>query len=937
MIKSPGQEGATLYPLSGTEFPGGKDLFQSDHGAEALKPHLQLQPPEKAQNAPPILSFERRRDIEIPWGEVLQKLAVRGSSPVAGIRRYFEESWPFDKPVEAVLEDYSNRLTAENPPLVVEIEAGKEGPSPTIFRTAFDDKGEAAGEQVKEGVVLRHGTTSRLYRVIPRPGENLKIDHFQDKDLYAKAWEKVDGVELVFATADEARSAFTDFEELDMRPPLIERKYQELEILKDYAEKVKTSVGAATKTMIDSIVAAGLNAEEIERLQRRVLRLEIGQFDVQRKREQLASDAASLGFRLPLKNETVTVPGGTAKTLTAGKLYRPYRNVARWTTWHVRTEIDWGLVFGLGLFLGPAALLLAQKRTRVGERHEKAYTDYAPVDTSKDLLSAKREELVSAGLEVFVFGRVPGGFATIDGTPLEAIMERCKVDEQFRRRGAVMLPVYQESLTGERMVAKYSIFKRPLPGLLPGILPRFSLVETLSYKTAWTETKLGELVSTVNLAPGEERKITLTKTFKQQTTEVRSSTSIFNITRADTTDLATEMEELAREESENSSEFHFGAKVSGGFLGVTAEATAGGGSRESLTSLSQSIAKVARRATHSQSQQNRQEVSSTSSTQVTVYNADETVASIRNINQGRSLNLMFYRLYNKFTGGLYLEGLRFEVIPSVEVIAGSGVYQSKSYGLEQLPAVFAHLDPENLPFEIPGEQRPRYRDRIVKAVEKLLFDEYAKGINTAETAAAPAKSVERVFFAPSSLMRATERAAEDASAADSSVEELAAALRKLTIDSREPMHPQDLLVAAPALYLDAMVGARPGTEPYSEDMRAQEVRMRAAEVFATQAEGVYKHAMAIHLANINGPRDNRLTGVLPDPGNNSLTVAVKAPLPAGDWRLLFDGDEKARLTVAGNRLTLSHRWDDLQEWLTVDDLVARIALMEQGTGRTVRF
>jgi hypothetical protein len=922
------------------EFARGQELFQVDGATDALKPYLELKPPEKARNAPPILSFERRRDIEIPWGEVLQKLAVRGSSSIAAIRRYFEESWPFDKPAAEVLEDYSKRLTSEDPPLVMEIHDVEGKPAPAIYRTVFKDKSEPGAEQLKKGVILRHGTTSRLYLVIPRPGENIKIDHFEDKDLYVKAWDKVLGVELVFATADEAATAFTDFEELDMRPPLIERKYQEFEILKSYAEKVKTSVEAATKTMIESIVSAGLNTEEIERLQQRVLRLEISQFDVQRKREQLASHAAALGFRLPLQKEKVTVPGGQPKELEAGKLYRPYRNVAQWTTWHERTEIDWALAIGMGLFLGPAALLLATKTIPVGTRHEEAFTDYAPVDTSKDLLSAKREELTGKGLEVFVFGRTPGGFTTPDRVPLEAIMERCKVDEQFRRRCAVMLPVYEESLTGQRLVAKFSIFKRPLPGLQPSILPRLSLVEALSYKTAWEETKLGELVNTINLAPGEERKVTLIKHFEEQTTEVRSSTSIFDITRAETTDLATEMEDLVREESETSAEFHFGTKVSGGLFGATAEATAGGGASTSLNELSQSIGRVARRATQSLSQQNREEVSSTRTTQISVGKRDETVASIRNINQGRSLNLMFYRLYNKYTGGLYLDGLHFEVIPSVELIAGSGVYQSKSYDLGQLPAVMAHLGPESLPFDIPSDRQALYRDRIAEAVEKLLLSEYAKDGKTDRrngTIDVPSLSVERVLFVPPDRMRSAQRGAGEATEGDSRVDELADSLRKLSIDSKDPIYPQALLVTAPALYLDATVGARPGTEPYSEQMRAQEVRMRAAEVFVKQSEGVYKQAMAIQLATLNGLHQNRLTGVLPDPAKNTLRLAVKAPLAPGDWHVLFDGNEKAKVDVPDGRLMLSHSWVQPQEWLGADDLMARITLMDELTGTVVRF
>jgi hypothetical protein len=311
-------------------------------------------------------------------------------------------------------------------PLVQEIE----GSSPAFYRTFFED-GQPQAEQIADGLVIRHATSGRWYLTIPQPDVSSLKGHFDDWELYDRqAWKKLAGVELVFKDAAEATSAFTDFEDLDMRPALIERKYQELSIPKKYAEAVSENVTGATDQILKDIKTAGLDAEQIEDLQQRVLRLQMRVHDVQRRLEQLAAQAASLGFRLPLENETVKLPDGPEKPSDAGKLYRPYRRTARWTVDHTRQEIDWGLVAALA-WLGPFALLAlaAPKTVHEKRRYEKEVTDYEAVDTARDQLSAKRDALIEQGMQVFVFQQTPGGFATSDGMPnLDTIKEFKFVD-----------------------------------------------------------------------------------------------------------------------------------------------------------------------------------------------------------------------------------------------------------------------------------------------------------------------------------------------------------------------------------------------------------------------------------------------------------------------------------------------------------------------------
>ena len=729
-----------------------------------------------------------------------------------------------------------------------------------------------------------------------------------------------------------------------MRPALIERKYQELSILKNYAGVVTQKVGDATAKMIEGIVAAGLDAEQIENLQQRVLGLQMREHDVQQRLAQLSSQAASLGFRLPLREEKITLEDHKEpKTLQPGKLYRPYRRIARWTTDHTRQEIDWALVAALA-WLGPLALLAlaAPKTVHEKRRHEREVTDYEAIDTAKDLLSARREALIRDGMQAFVLQQTPAGFATADGLPLEMLMARCRFDEHFRRHCAIMLPVYEESLRGERLVAKYSIFKRPLPGLLPTMLPRLSLEESLSYRTAWQETRLGELISTINLAPGEERKVTITKGFKRETAVTRSSTSIFDITRSESTDLATEMEDLARQEKEELSNLNFSTKASGGFAGFTAEATASGGTTSSLKDVSQAVSKVAKKAAQSVSEQSRQEVTSTSTARAKVTESDETVATIRNINQGRSLNLSFYRLYNKYEGGLYLEGLRFDVIPGVAVIEGSGVHQSRSYSLEQLPEMMQEFGAAALPFDFKDRQQQHaYTERVLDSIETLLRQEYAKDpepeARGADGAGAPTTSV-GLLTLPPRRAGPDRKAAPPEERASGCLEELHRMLRVASVDSDEPKEPAPLMVASSGLYLNSVVGALASTEPYSEQMREQELRLRSAEVFFRESEGFYKRALALRLAHLRrADGGNVVIGIMPDDEHNRLALKLRLPLAAdGDWHLLVDGEDMGKpAEIVGRSVTFA--WDEAQEWLDADDLAARIALLDHHYGHTIGY
>ena len=115
--------------------------------------------------------------------------------------------------------------------------------------------------------------------------------------------------------------------------------------------------------------------------------------------------------------------------------------------------------------------------------------------------------------------------------------------------------------------------------------------------------------------------------------------------------------------------------------------------------------------------------------------------------------------------------------------------------------------------------------------------------------------------------------------------------------------------------------------------------MRAAEVSVKESESAYQRAMAMRLAQMR-PTDgaNCLTGVLPGPDLMSLTLSLRMPLPSGDWRLRVDGKEKEKVeTTDLGRHIIAFSWNEQPNWLSADNLLSRIALVNKKTGDTIVY
>ncbi len=309
--------------------------------------------------------------------------------------------------------------------------------------------------------------------------------------------------------------------------------------------------------------------------------------------------------------------------------------------------------------------------------------------------------------------------------------------------------------------------------------------------------------------------------------------------------------------------------------------------------------------------------------------------------------------------GIYLDDVQFEVIPSSEIIGGSGVYESLRFTLSEIPQLLEQFQQTRLPFDIVPDDSSKsdFLTQVVDSLKSLLEREYMSGSEPAATAGAKGArsmplmeqnnltSVGRLSLGPESAhmpLKESRSIEIDGLQGDAgmNLSDFVARLKYATLDSNTPVLSDDLILASGGLYLDSVVGAQASTEPYSEEMRAQEIRMRDAEVQKSLAEAEYQRAQAASLgqADLAGTGSNAIVEMVADTVRKSLHLQLRWPLTARRWDLLLDNECKStcKLEESG-RNELLFRWRAAQSWLDQKDLKRRIAVVEKTTRHRLEF
>ncbi|CAO4178324.1 hypothetical protein CLBKND_03188 [Methylorubrum aminovorans] len=856
---------------------GGNNGLRRHTNLSELKPERELD----------RVAFSRSREVEIKWDEIISDDSADGTPYIKGlgveyIRKYMESLWGYpngpQSDAEAKLIDKNFSYSAD-PPLVI--------------LTVPDSK--------------------RLFYFIVSYNNEFELPVsppiFQNLSEYERFWRYVE-------TVNSSNGDPIEMSVVDLAPAIIYRQYRELRAL----ERLGDALAANAEKIAAREFSEFPSAAELDELTAGYTRMRSVKTDIDVKLERLRDRARDLGYYLALSKETITLPDGSKDELEEGQIYQPYLTNFAWQAISYRRY----LVREYSWFSSSSWVLqvpYATPRSKVITRYQKVIPDFDP-------WSEKEHELSSAGFSVYRFDRIGQRYITAQGQGIEEIAERCDLDVDFAKRCAVMIPVYEQSLISGEILSRYIVIKRPRRGVEPVHLPRLFIEEELLFATHFHKVEVGELVESINLAPGEQREIVIEKTTLTEQESRRTATSISDLTETDRVDLSSEMEREATSSREQTTTSSLSARAGGSYGPFSGSAEGATSASQTTKQFARDLQRVANKASRSVTRQTRQEVKTSSSIKTNVTTRESTKITITNINDGRSLNLLFYQLYNIYRISLRLERMSFTVLSGREVIAGSGIVLPHVYKLSQLGSALSEMFLDFLPVSpnpdlysaSDKERRAReaYQIKIVGYIKETL-KEYMATDGRDDSS----KTVEISDWDPPNSSDPVEK----------HVEALAKALNSIRyignpVDLPGTVQTENsLVVGSPGLYLDAFVGVRPGTEPYSEEMRRVELDKRLAEVNEINSRAAYQQALASRLSRVSP--SNSVLGRAQS--LRDLELTFEEPPLQGAWSLYVSDAFVCLFEIASEGISHKISFTSDQSWLSESKMeLAKIVHREVG-------
>lgn len=874
-------------------------------GTRPLDEALHVSGPYKAECAPNAYSFDRTNTVNICWEKVLAKAGFTPPSTNAyQLRAYVEKAWELKSgdtleqtTVDANVFDFDATWPAYvHKAETVENARATNSDLLTIFRSQFKDhRVVPIAQEVVEitkgcAFQIKRGRGTRWYQPIVET--DIGEPHYPKKADFspanwAETWTHItalvqvyfpgemptvaaDAAALQTQTKEEAKQYFPAVDLIRADAATIRRQYQMLmnekslvTALDKKAEEVANQIPNVPFDVIPSLTAQFRELKNFS-------------IELDGKRRQLADAASDLNYQLFLENTKIRFyddsGNPTDAELEEGELYVKSSKTVSWVTYQTVTYSSSGL-FGIGKRSGSYQVPIRHSKTF--DYYEKAVVDHDPWVEILDFYKSK-------SFEVYQFRYTSGGLIAADGSNPKDILKRCEDDEWFRRRCVIALPHKEITLIGQTFIVGYYLFVRPVPDIIVSMFPTLSLREQLSYRFTWMGVALGDLAATIPLSPGEEREVTLATSQRYESSRTETASSLIDITHIDKSDFETVFEKEVRKENESTTSF--GASASGSFAGIVS-GSANFSSTKTTKEVARQLNRSVQRASQEVNRRSKDERTVTISEKVETTQQNTTTFKVKNINQGSTLNIAFYRLYNAYQSLLRVDNFNFMVRGGKSPIASLDIFDERVFDRDSFGDALAYIR-DNFPFDLSGlneaqwnEFEAEVRAQIVEAYKEYKEDSEGEDGHAAVASGSVSDvvtsgiSTERLnnlaerFRSFGEMMLVSEQATSE-----ENVDPRVAWAGLL----REQRNEEDDIIGVSlwkertnfaydsgGLYADVYVGQRPATEPYAEAMRRLEEQKVTNENSLIAARARYVNARAtrqvLALTDVFDPRKMRIS------------------------------------------------------------------------------
>ena len=468
--------------------------------------------------------------------------------------------------------------------------------------------------------------------------------------------------------------------------------------------------------------------------------------------------------------------------------------------------------------------IIVKEKIKTYEKVEKE--NVIPVEINDEPIYEKILNLKEKGYWVHVFENSNSSSYSDSGILLSEIMQDCENSDKVRVNTVIVIKDYSYVDNAKKSVIGATFYFHPVKAIIPSKLPTVGIRESLDYRMSWTGLEIGKLIDSICLAPGETKTISISNKFSTLNSSTTSNKTFNEISSVDTKENLTEFENLVTSELERSKESSSSISANasfGGYGGASGDSKQS--SRETLKDFTKNLNKSSAKASNTLNKRASVEISSTSTTSVENSSSTTRNSTISNINQGKSLNLNYHQLNNRYTSRVYLDNLRLEVSSSLELIEGSGIYDkflTKLSSIEQILALIKIF--------IPHFKAGDKNENLIVIIRAIIqnLNEYLDIPLSVEDGELKKLTTQNSL----KIIKVQEEFVNKFSN-DSNFSEILQDYKRLILSINfDELYFNEIttILDSGSYYLDSQVGVNPATESYSEKMRELESKKIAVEI-----------------------------------------------------------------------------------------------------------